>query len=814
MMTMRAYHVCVLLLLCLTGGCAAATPAQRDAPKQGTLVQTGAQRADPGYIQYLERLSMLGADVELARIVSGSQLAWLRPASTPFPDSLLVLADTWLTVNPTTLLPENKRSAFASLAGGSTWQIMEKTNIRGLHITPTGAAGGLWAYGRNATKSGEDVIQYNFSESAGSDDDYRRLLDMANTNRRLLGLDLVPAATGLGPDFFLSTRNHRQFPGVYCMVELPQNVWSALPAVPNPWRGVALSEEEVRLLTSKQLLPPAMEQDKPLFGAKTGWAVTSEIHGVDGLMRRWVYRYYGSPDRPILNWEDPSTAARRVLSGSAIRSVGVLGGALVGMRLEGMYGLDAARSNRPSSAAPADEAAIAIGREVRRYGGWSWLRDELPLSFLQTLMPGGPDFVQDSIFSPGLEHALLTGNAALLRGMADEALRLGLDMRRFVHGMPSEEGINYTLPHLNDVASRPADASKQVQFAGQITPQTAAALKKNTLQELRDVVYAAKMSTPKGDDIPPLAPDRLYTTSAGVAALALGAGNADAVTKAMLPKIQNGHLLLAFFRAMQPGLFLLSGQDLAGTLPLSWYSMLDVPQSWDIALTSHGAYALTEANAARMVTSQGIAKAKNAYPAPDVQIQDSSSFASKLGRIVALRGSLQVAGGVLHGRFLTRASGSLALALLLPSNGRLSASPEAISPAVKHDGNTFHLSSAATPEDGVQGNGQQRAAKQRENDARVRAAIANKLVLSTASSGSGFTMESDSALITVYNFSQEEVTETLNLAATPTLSRILGKGAPGLVSESAKLSRQGNQITVTLPPWQGAAILMGRMPNR
>lgn len=46
---------------------------------------------------------------------------------------------------------------------------------------------------------------------------------------------------------------------------------------------------------------------------------------------------------------------------------------------------------------------------------------------------------------------------------------------------------------------------------------------------MRQVVYAAKMSTPKGDDVAPVTPNRLYTTSAGVAALALGAGNADSV---------------------------------------------------------------------------------------------------------------------------------------------------------------------------------------------------------------------------------------------------------------------------------------------
>ncbi len=803
------YHTAILLLCCCITGCAT-VPVQKLAPKSNTMVHTAAQRADPGYVQYLERQSMLGSDQELARIVSGSQLNWLRPASTPFPDSLLVLADTWLNIHPMVMLPENKRSAFATLSSVPQWQVMEKTNLRGLHIAPTGGAGALWAYGRNATLSGEDVIQYTFSESAGQEEEYRRLLDMANKNRRLLGTDIVPAATGLGPDFFLATRNHRQFPGAYCMIELPQNSWSSLPPVANQWRGAPLSQEQVADLAAKKLLPPALEQDFPLFGARSGWAVTAEIHGVDGLVRRWAYRFYGSPDRPVLNWEDPSMAARRVLSGSAIRNVGVLGGALVGMRMEGLYGLDVAKSRRPASAAPADAAAVAVSREVRRYGGWAWLRDELPLSYVAALMPGGPDFVQDSVFSPALEHTLLTGNAALLRTMTDEALRLNIDMRRLVHAMPAENGIDYSLPHLADLAARPAEfsGSKSVQFLSPLSPQAAADLRKKTLDEVRHAVYAAKMTSPKGDDIAPLATDRLYTTPAGLVALALGAGNAEAVSKPLAQQIQDGHLLLTFFRAMQPGLFMLSGQDLAGSLPLSWYGMIDFAKDWDISLTSRGAYALTEATAGRMVTAQGVAKAKSIYPPADTQVQDPASFSSKLGRIIAFRDKLKIAWGTLHGRFLTRNSGSFALATLLPVSSRLPSGTEAVFPsAAKEESGIVRL--VSTRDDETTGTTEQHAARQREADARIRTALANKLVMAPPSSGYE---PGDTALITVYNFSRDKVTETLNLGASPTLARIVSRGAPVLVSEGASMSQHGHQLTVTLSPWQAAAIVIGKMP--
>ena len=97
-----------------------------------------------------------------------------------------------------------------------------------------------------------------------------------------------------------------------------------------------------------------------------------------------------------------------------------------------------------------------MSRELRRYGGWSWLRDDgLPLDNVNDFLDSGADFLFDSVFSPAAEHALLTGDAGLARFMADEALRLKIDFRRLVHVMPAHDGINYSLPHLAGLAAAP-----------------------------------------------------------------------------------------------------------------------------------------------------------------------------------------------------------------------------------------------------------------------------------------------------------------------------------------------------------------------
>jgi hypothetical protein len=335
----RTFVLCLLLFCvsCCPAGRNAASPdvMPQVAADSATVVATGAKRADPGYIQYLERLSMLGSQTELARVVSGSQLAWLKNAGEPFLDPLLALADTWLYINPLTMLPKAKKSVFTTISSPQYWQLFGKARIGGLYFSPSSGSGALWAYNRKASATGEDIIQYTFSESAGAENDYYRMLSAASTNKKLLGLKLTSATTGLGPDFFLAARYHRQFSGAYCMVELPRKIWKYLPAATDQWQCVPLSDEQIAALASMSLLPPAMSQDFLPTGKKGGWAVTREVYGVDGYPRRWAYLYYGTPDRPVLNWEDPSSGARRMLSSSAIRSVGLLGGALVGLSLRG-----------------------------------------------------------------------------------------------------------------------------------------------------------------------------------------------------------------------------------------------------------------------------------------------------------------------------------------------------------------------------------------------------------------------------------------------------------------------------------------------
>lgn len=813
-----------LLALLFSAGCSSpsrggGSSAAHDAVDQATVMATGARRADPGYIQYLERLSMMGSQTELARVVSGSQLAWLRPAASPFPDPLLAIADAWLAVNPLVTLPETKKSVFASFTSPLYWQILGRARIGGVYFAPANGSGALWAYNRKASVRGDDTIQYTFSEAAGTEDEYFRLLQVSNTNRKLLGLDLTPATTGLGPDFFLAARYHRQFAGVYCMVEIPKKLWTTLPEVADQWRGAPLDASQTALLAAQNLLPSAMAQDFLPTGEKGGWAVTSEIYGVDGLVRRWAYRYHGSPDQPVLNWEDPSMGARKILSGSAIKNVGMFGAALVGMRMDGLYGLDAAAPNSPPrfAAFPGEDAVIAVSREIRRYGGWGWLKDDIPLSLTQALMSEGPDFFRDNIFSPGIEHAVLTGSTTLLESLLDDAIVLGLDMRRFIHATIGERGVSYELPHLADIASGNTAASV-------MSPSAAEKLRTDAFKEAMHASFAATLSSPRGDDKPPFQQRHLFTTPAGLAALALGAGNAHAVTEAMEPLIRDGHFLQVGLRAMMPGLLMISGQDLSGALPMSWYAMADSAEDWDAALASRGAHAYTSSVPDHAVTAQGIPRVRTVYSTPDVQLLEDQSFLVRLAELLAIRTTYNVANGTLRGRFETTAPGAFAFAVILPDMSR--DGPGALSPLPEDSGISLPPipMDPGTKDDAVISGSAtarklpaaERMKQQHEQDRLARREIQQRIVSVPILGQTSH--KGDSAIIVVGNFSRETIRQTLNLYADPVLQRIRQQGEPMLLTarESSvkdspiSMSNGPQTITLTLGPWRFAAVLIGK----
>ncbi|MDR0339429.1 MAG: hypothetical protein LBH65_04030 [Desulfovibrio sp.] len=650
-MLQRQRLLLVLLALILSFILSACRPLHRPGsgkmppPPPGEADQMPMPRADPGYLQHLERFSMLAESSEMAKVVSGSELAW-KSSGTGGADGLLNFADTWLLVHPMTLLTTSRSTAFSQLAESEIWPILREAGVKGLYVAPVQGGGSVWAKERQSVDTGDDVVQYDFSRVAGDDDQYKRLMSRVIDNNGLLGSDLVPAATGLGPDFFLAARNVREYPGIYCMVEIPEELWPNLPEVASEWSGEALKQTQIDALNAKGLLPQAMRDESLPLARSGGWAATGVVRGLDGNNYRWVYRYYKNPEYAVLNWEDPSQTAHRILSGSAIRQVGLQGQALVGLRFEAFQGLepdpDTHSSSGTISVEPALTAAQSMSREIRRYGGWSFLRDDnLSLRHVGDFTASGADFVFDSVFSPAAEHALLTGETDLACFMADEMLRLGIDGRRLVHVSPAQDGLNYALPYLSHLA-------------GTGGGDKATAFQQSVQRAMR--TKASQISPA------PVNGNYLYATGAGLAALALNLTKAE-TAQAKEADIAAGHSLLIFFKAMQPGVMMLAGQDLSGVLPVQWGALSGQP---DVEASAGGGYGLTSSSAGRPVSTMGAPRAPHLYPPADVQVHQKGSFITRIGAFMKARAQYGIAKGKLSARPATKGRGSIALLTRLP----------------------------------------------------------------------------------------------------------------------------------------------------
>lgn len=636
----------------------------------------GVSRADPGYMQYLERLSLKSNAARLAQMVSGSNFVWRRPSGSPRPAALTSRSDVWLDINPHTLQTPGRSSVLGHLASPALWASLEEAGITGLYIAPTGGGAALWdADQKRSLGAIDDTIQYSFAKGVGTEQEYARIIERAKAANILLGGELVPAATGIGPDFFLAVRNLRDYPGLYCLIEVPKNLWGHLPAVKKDGTELEvyqLARAQAERLSREGLFPGKFRQDALYPALDTGWAATGEIRGNDGNLRRWVYRYAYDYKRPVLNFSDPSNAARQVMSGSVIFQSGVLGNSLSAQRLTPLAGLE------PDSAPPAGmgnlgayallmEISAELSRQTRAYGAHAWLKDPLPLPVLHSVMQNGPDLVLDSLFSPAAEHALLTGDASLIGFMADEALNFGIDWTRLVHASSGHAGVDYSLPHLEYLARLTRPESVQ-----QFRIRRAKAL----LEEVPRLARAK--ATMRVGERPEafFEKNRLYTTPLGVAAMAAGVFDNFSLTPQLQAEIRRGHMLLQFFRAFQPGVFMISGQDLTGTMPVELRGM-DSKRLTDKRLMPLGSYPLLSSAESGIFSSLGIPRAKSLYGGIDMQLYNPASFVSELKDIIAMRRRLNIAKGTVVGRFNPASKGISALVTRLPASYGSPSRPEA-----------------------------------------------------------------------------------------------------------------------------------------
>lgn len=409
-------------------------------------------RAQPAFMQWMMRQSMREQADSLAAEVSQSGRLWLNSGSGNSPAVLLKVAPDWLEVNARSTA--SRQPLFRMMAAEA--DNIARFGFGGIYLGPTGERPEIWVgheldkggAGGKLKTFGHDSASINkFDPAAGAQEDFDLLSRKAESAHLQLGSDLVGAATGIGPDFILTSRKARGYDGLYAMMPVPQDLWKALPQSSDEWDFQALDDAATATLKEKGVLPSGVGRDGLKWASHGGWAVTGPVMGVDGRKRRWVYRYTGGPDRPVMLWHDPSGGAKRIFSGDIIANTGLNRESLVGIRLEPLMGLEA-EAKQPdmrNRMEPALEALEDMAREIHRYGGWSIQADALPASAMEEVLAGACDFCRDAVTPALVAYALLNKDALPLASQYDEWLKKEVDQSRLGRGFNDVEGINWKI---------------------------------------------------------------------------------------------------------------------------------------------------------------------------------------------------------------------------------------------------------------------------------------------------------------------------------------------------------------------------------
>ena len=601
-----------------------------------TLLFAGLFPAAPGtadsdaYIRWLEERAMLPEAAELSRMVSGNGIQWRHPYALPQTEKLLQTASVWFTAYPPSTITREGESILQALGGEKLWATFREIGIQAMHTGPVRRAGGITGRRYTPTVDGWfDRISYQVDPGFGDDEAYKTLVAIAQQHGAIIIGDIIPGHTGKGADFRLAERGYRDFPGLYTMVEIGKDDWGLLTDVPAGQDSVNLPAKIVNRLKDKGYIPGQLQRvlySVPGGGPVTAWNATPPVTGADGKERRWVYLHYFRPGQPTLNWLDPTFAANRLIAGDIIKTRLILGARCIRLDANSFLGLEIMpgaekcwSEGNPLSVTSTEDIAWLM----RKLNGWSFQELNLAIEDIQEFSELGPDLSYDFITRPAYAHALLTGNAALLRLTLSLMDSCGVKPVKLIHALQNHDEITYELVHFS------THGDDLFSYGG----------KKITGKELRQQVIDEMHRLATGPDYPfnKLSGNGLCTTNAGLCAAAFGIKDPYHMTEEEKVKVKEGHLLMAMYNAMQPGAFALSGWDLAGALPVPAGEIKDLLADGDYRWVNRGAYDLINVNPTAEKSSTGMPKARALYgPLPE-QLKDPSSFASRLKAMLKAR---------------------------------------------------------------------------------------------------------------------------------------------------------------------------------
>lgn len=397
------YNILFLLVLSLIlFSCA--TKSHNYTHDQNTL-----PRADARYIGWLEKESIFRKIPEKIRIVSGTNFAWKFSTMPHKKNTILQISPIWLAINPQNYQTQ-KTNLLEQIHTNATF--LTQAQIKALYIYPNKSESfeSLYDFKLHSTKQNYSPISLEITKELGTKEQYLQLYQKG----LFLTGNILPTSLGVGSDFLLALHGVREYPGLFMMQEIPHELWKFLPnkKTSQTFSPEIASKENLAMLIKHEIIPKKFYRDLLPSLAPSGFAISNEITGYDGVTRRWIYRYIHNPYTAVLNFYDPSMNTQRMISASIIEEIGILQQGLVSFSIVDILGQESIPQNNVQYNKYDTALFISkfINKSIHGYGAWSFCRDLLPQELLAPMQKNGTDFVADSLFMPALEKALLTEN--------------------------------------------------------------------------------------------------------------------------------------------------------------------------------------------------------------------------------------------------------------------------------------------------------------------------------------------------------------------------------------------------------------------
>ncbi len=580
------------------------------------------------YVEWLVNQSMLGDSVTMARQLAGLHTMWSNPYAAPDPRAAVDKTAVWFTAYPLSLVTAPGQSFLGAIGDEALWRTFQQIGIEGVHTGPVKLAGGISGWKLTPSVDGHfDRISMAIDPLFGTEDEYRTMCDVASRHGGTVIDDIVPGHTGKGADFRLAELNYRDYPGIYHMVDMPEEAWHLLPEVPPGQDSVNLDASHEQALAEAGYI--IGELQRVIFfepGVKeTNWSVTPPIYDHQGVLRRWVYLHYFKDGQPSINWLDPTFAGMRLVMGDALHSLLDLGSGGLRLDANGFLGVEKnAVGPAWSEGHPLSQAANQlIGSMVRKVGGFTFQELNLGVDDIAETAAVGPDLSYDFITRPAYHLALATGDTEFLRLTLREAIAAGIDQASLVHALQNHDELTYELVHF---AGR--HAADHYSLGGR--DYTGADLAEHVRETLRQ-----RITGPAAPYNALFTQNGIASTTASVITASLGITDLDAITPEQAEQVKDAHLLLCMYNAWQPGVFALSGWDLVGALPLPREEVSGLISTGDTRWIERGAYDLM--GVATDGASSGMPAARTLYGPLPQQLADRRSFASRLAPILQVR---------------------------------------------------------------------------------------------------------------------------------------------------------------------------------